>query len=126
MTTTIASPRKAKPPKGRSSRRFSALDRARLLRLYERSGHSAYRFCREHDLSTSLLWYWLARERASAEAARGAGALVEVPSVALPAPGRADTVVTMRLAGGTRLEVLAGADPAWIGELVRALTPAGA
>jgi hypothetical protein len=96
------------------------------LRLYERSGHSAYRFCHEHDLSTSLLWYWLARERVNAEAARGPGALVEVPGVALPSSERADPAVTMRLADGTRLEVLAGVDPAWIGELVRALTSAGA
>jgi hypothetical protein len=43
--------------------------------------------------------------------------------LALRAPDAQAAAVTMQLTGGTRLEIVAGTDTAWLGALVRALTP---
>jgi len=122
--TTIESPIDAKPTKRPPRRRFTARDRKRLIRLYERSGQSAQQFCLENDLSPSSLWRWLARERRSSRAEPSAGGLVEIPMAVLRTTESAVAAVTMQIAGGARLEVAAGTDPEWIGALVRALTPA--
>jgi transposase-like protein len=122
--TTIESPIEARPTPRLRRRRFTTRDRKRLIRLYERSGQSAQHFCRENDLSPSSLWRWLARERRNGQQASGAGELVEIAMAPLRGPEPGVAAVTMQIAGGARLEVAAGTDPAWIGALVRALTPA--
>jgi len=120
--TTIDFPTDVKPTK-QQRRRFTARDRKRLMRLYRRSGQCAVEFCRDKEVCPSSLWRWLAQERCSGQERHSSGELVEIPMAALHAPRAAVAVVTMQIAGGARLEVTAGTDPAWIGALVRALTP---
>ena len=107
----------------RSRRRFTARDRKRLVSLYERSGQKAVEFCRENDISTSSLWRWLARAREPDREKGNAAGLVEIPMLSLRAPDAHAVAVTMQLADGARLQIVAGTDTAWLGALVRALTP---
>jgi hypothetical protein len=68
------------------------------------------------------LWRWLARARGPDREEANAGGLVEIPMLSLRAPDT-HAAVTMQLADGARLEIVAGTDTAWLGALVRALTP---
>ena len=122
--TMIRSSLEAKPTKRQPRRRFTARERKRLMRLYERSGQGAVDFCRDNGLCASSLWRWRAGERRAGRTAGSGGELVEIPMLALRAPEAAAVAVRMQIAGGARLEVAVGTDPAWIGALVRALTPA--
>jgi transposase-like protein len=122
--TTIDSQIHSTPTQRRSRRRFTPRDRQRLIRLYEKCGQNAAEFCHENDLSPSSLWRWLAgarREEDREEA--NTGELVEIPMLSLRAPETHAAAVTMQLTGGARLEIVAGTDTAWLGALVRALTP---
>ena len=121
--TTIDSKIHSSTTQRPSRRRFTPRDRKRLINLYEKSGQSALEFCRENDLSMSSLWRWLARARRSDRKEANAGGLVEIPMLALRAPDAQTSAVTIQLTGGTRLEIVAGTDAAWLGALVRALTP---
>ena len=121
--TTIDSQIHSSTTQRLSRRRFTARDRKRLIGLYERSGQSAVEFCRENDVSTSSLWRWLARAGEPEREEGNAGGLVEIPIRSLRAPDEHAAAVTMQLADGARLEIVAGTDTAWLGALVRALTP---
>jgi transposase-like protein len=123
--TTIDSQIDSSTTQRPSRRRFTARDRKRLIGMYERSGQNAVEFCRENDVSTSSLWRWLARAREpEPEREEGnAGRLVEIPMRSLRAPDEHAAAVTMQLTDGARLEIVAGTDTAWLGALVRALTP---
>jgi transposase-like protein len=121
--TMIDPPTDAKP-KNQRRRKFTARDRKRLMSLYRRSGQGVAEFCRDNNLCPSSLWRWLARERRNGQQDSSAGELVEIPMAALRPPESAVAAVRMQIAGGACLEVAAGTDPAWIGALVRALTPA--
>jgi transposase-like protein len=107
-------------PKRRTRRRWTPQQRAQWVVQYEKSGQSVLRFCRDHDLRAATLSLWRAQRRRSGED----GGLVEIPVAALSAPStHASAAVTMQLASGARLEIVAGTDPAWLGALVRALVP---
>jgi transposase-like protein len=122
--TTIDSPSHSTPARRRSRRRFTPRDRQRLIRLYEKSGQNAAEFCHENELSPSSLWRWLARARGEDDREEAnTGGLVEIPMLSLRAPDTHAAAVTMQLSGGSRLEIVAGTDTAWLGALVRALTP---
>ena len=96
---------------------------ARLLALFERSGLSQMRFCRENKVALSTLQYW----RRQSGRGRREGALVEVPAsgastespgpVAPSLPGSVD----IRLPNRVELSVVAGTDSAWVSELLRGL-----
>jgi len=96
-----------------------------LIRLYEKSGQNAAEFCHENELSPSSLWRWLARARREddRQEASAGDELVEIPMLSLRAPDSHAAAVTMQLVDGARLEIVAGTDAAWLGALVRALTP---
>jgi transposase-like protein len=122
--TTIDSPAHSTPARRRSRRRFTPRDRQRLIRLYEKSGQNAAEFCHENELSPSSLWRWLAQARKEDDREEAsAGELVQIPMLSLRAPDPHAAAVTMQLADGARLEIVAGTDAAWLGALVRALTP---
>ena len=120
--TTIDSQIHSSTTQRRARRRFSPRDRQRLVRLYEQCGQNAAVFCSENDLSPSSLWRWLARVRREEPKEATPGGLVEIP-MSLRAPDAPAAAVTMQLADGARLEIVAGTDTAWLGALVRALTP---
>jgi transposase-like protein len=67
------------PRKPRVLRKRSAEERERLLALFERSGQSQKRFCREHEVALSTMTFWRRQARQSARS-RLAGVLVEVPA----------------------------------------------
>src|SRR5438105_2606950 len=69
------------PRKSRVLRKRSAEERVRLLALFERSGQTHKRFCREHEVALSTMTFWLRQARQSARS-RSAGVLVEVPASA--------------------------------------------
>jgi transposase-like protein len=120
--TMIDMPTDSKPKK-QGRRRFTAQDRKRLMSLYKRSGQGTVNFCRDHEVCPSSLWRWLAQARSNGQTASSSSELVEIPAAALRSE-LAVAALTMQIAGGTRLDVVAGTDPEWIGALVRALTPA--
>jgi transposase-like protein len=112
--------------KPRVLRKRSAEERARLLALFERSGQTHRRFCREHEVALSTMTFWLRQRRQSARS-RSAGVLVEVPGsvatldsprgAALLSPGSVD----IRLPNRVELSVTAGTDSAWVSQLLREL-----
>ncbi len=121
--TTIDSQVHSNTTQRPSRRRFTARDRKRLISLYERSGQNAVEFCHENDVSTSSLWRWLARAREPDREDGNAGGIVEIPLLSQRASDAHTAAVTIQLADGARLEIVAGTDTAWLGALVRALTP---
>jgi hypothetical protein len=121
--TTIESQIPSSTTQQRSRRRFTARDRQRLIRLYEKCGQNAAEFCRGKDVSPSSLWRWLSQARREEPEDGNTGGLVEIPMLSLRTPDTHAGGVTMHLTGGARLEILAGTDTAWLGALVQALTP---
>ena len=112
-----------RPRKRRVVRKRSAAEWAKLLALFERSDLSQKRFCRENDVALSTLQYW----RRESGRGRREGALVEVPAdvadtesaehAAPSSPGS----VHVRLPNRLELDVLAGTDSEWVGQLLREL-----
>jgi hypothetical protein len=110
--------------KPRVVRKRSAEEWAKLLAQFERSSLSQKRFCRENEVALSTLQYW----RRESGRGRPEGALVEVPAKvagtellgqqgAPSSPGP----VHIRLPNRLELDVLAGTDSAWVGQLLREL-----
>ena len=116
------------PRKPRVLRKRSAEERERLLALFERSGQSQKRFCREHEVALSTMTYWRRQARQSARS-RLAGVLVEVPAsvASTDSPGRVaprspgSGSVDIRLPNRVELSVSAGTDSAWVSRLLREL-----
>jgi transposase-like protein len=113
----------ARARKPRVVRKRSAAEWAKLLALFERSGLSQKRFCRENEVALSTLQYW----RRESGRGRREGALVEVPanvadteSVERAAPSSPGSV-HVRLPNRLELDVLAGTDSAWLSQLLREL-----
>jgi transposase-like protein len=115
--TTIDSITPSTPKQRRTRRRWTPQQRAEWVALFDKSGQSVLSFCRDHDLRAATLSLWRAQRRKWGED----GALVEIPVAALSAPSTHTAAVTMQLASGARLEIIAGTDPVWLGALVRAL-----
>jgi transposase-like protein len=111
-------------PKSRTRVSWTAAERAEWLRLFEQSGQSAAEFCRNNDLSPATLSFWV-RQQQGTRTTEGAEApaLVEVSMPAETAPSGSVAAVTVQLPGGVRLEIVAGTDPAWFAQLLRALQP---
>ena len=115
----------SRPRKPRVVRKRSAAEWAKLLALFERSGLSQKRFCRENEVALSTLQYW--RRESGRGRRQGQGALVEVPvnvadteSVEHAAPSSPGSV-HIRLPNRLELDVLAGTDSAWVSQLLREL-----
>jgi transposase-like protein len=66
---------------GRPQRNYPAQERRRLLRLFERSGLSAKRFCQDRGIPVSTLSYWVRK----AHRKTSDGAVVEIPAGAVHA-----------------------------------------
>lgn len=102
-------------------RRRSAGERADLLVRFRRSGLTQKRFCQENDLSLSTLQYWLGQARRQDQP-------LDASFVQLPAPVAAACLpvgelptggVQIRLPSQIEVQVAAGADPSWVGALLR-------
>lgn len=125
-TIPTAFPTAASPRRPRVLRKRSAEERQRLLALFERSGQTLKRFCREHDVALSSLTFWRRQARRS-PLGKLQGVLVEVPAtvVSATALGRpapfSPGPVEIRLPNRVELSVSVGTDSAWVGELLRGL-----
>ncbi len=99
---------------------WTAAERAEWLALFEKSGRRAAQFCRDNGLSPATLSLWLRQQQTPVPSAEES--LVELPRglVNAAAAGAMTTTagVTMQLAGGVRLEIAAGTDAAWLGQLL--------
>ena len=116
-----AFPSIASPRGRRVVRKRSAEERQRLLALFERSGQSLKRFCREHDVALSSLTFWRRQARRRVPGS-GAGALVEVPATVVTRPAPCSSgEVEIRLPNRVELSVSVGTDSGWVGELLREL-----
>ncbi len=125
-TIPTAFPTASSPRRPRVLRKRSVEERQRLLALFERSGQTLKRFCREHDVALSSLTFWLRQARRSPLGKRE-GVLVEVPATVVsptalrrPAPFSPGSV-EIRLPNRVELSVSVGTDAAWVGELLRGL-----
>jgi hypothetical protein len=97
----------------RSRVNWTPQERAEWLVLFGKSGQSVAEFCRANEISKTTLSLWLRRERLS----RGAQtALVELPANIVSRVAAAGGAVKMHLAGGARVEIEPGTDPAWLGQ----------
>lgn len=101
-------------------------ERAEWVRLFEESGKSAADFCRELGLAETTFAVWRKQARGPASVENLTFTEVPQPMVeAALAANAAATVppgaVTIHLANGTRLDVAAGTDPAWLAQLATAL-----
>jgi transposase-like protein len=88
--TTIDSITPSTPKQRRTPRRWTPQQRAEWVALFEKSGQSVLRFCRDHDLRAATLSLWRAQRRKWGED----GALVEIPVAALSAPSTHTAAVT--------------------------------
>jgi transposase-like protein len=103
---------------GRPQRNYPAQERRRLLRLFERSGLSAKRFCQDRGIPVSTLSYWVRK----AHGQTSDGAVVEISAGAderrrESGPGS----VEIRLPNQMELRISAGADARWVTELLQGL-----
>lgn len=102
----------------------SADERQRLLARFRRSGQSQKRFCEANGLSLSTLQYWLGQQRLQGEPREGSFVQLPAPVASACLSGVGDLrvgAVQIRLPSQIELQVAAGADPAWIGALVRGM-----
>jgi hypothetical protein len=111
-----------RPRLPRVPQRRSAEEREGLLARFRRSGQSQKRFCQENDLALSTLQYWLSQEHPQSQPRDASFVQLAAPVAAACLPGVGDLplgTVQIRLPSQIELRVGAGADPAWIGALVR-------
>lgn len=107
----------------RQRRQFSAEDRRRWVKLYERSGQSVREFCRDNAVCQSSLSRWLRQRRAGSDERGQEGSLVEVrvtPALSTAAAAS----VRVCLPGGVTMEVAGGTDARWLARVLSALQPA--
>jgi transposase-like protein len=102
----------------RQRRWYSASDRARWVKQYERSGKRIGQFCSEHGLIQSNLSRWLRQNCAEARTS-----LVEVGIAASARLSTAPSAARVLLPGGVTMEVTSGTDAQWLAEVLRALQP---
>ena len=98
----------------KTRRRWSAAEKAEIVRAHEQREGTQVQFCRSRGLAVPTLHNWLRRSVASGE-------FVEV-EVAGPQPkaGLA-TEAVIGLPGGFTVRVQAGSDVRWIGQLIGVL-----
>ena len=84
------------------------------VEAWRRSGESAAAYGRSHGLKPGSLYRW------NAELAK-AGPVPRFIPLRLPAVSQPDYAVELNLADGRRLRIATGADPVWVGHLLRAL-----
>lgn len=125
MSSNSKSITPAAPPRSsRAINKRSPAERERLLARFARSGQTQVSFCRENDLPLSTLTFWLRQARRRlpqpiegqlVQIPPRAVAAVYMPEAGVPAPG----TVQIRVPSQIELAVGAGADPAWVGALLR-------
>lgn len=102
----------------RTRRRYSEEEKAQLLALFAKSGESAAEFCREREIYPATFSVWRKQHRAGGSgSSENTVAFAEVRVATIPVG-----VVTIALPSGLELRLPAGADPAWVGQLVQELS----
>lgn len=112
----------ARPHRPQGTHRRNPQEREILLARFRRSGQSQDRFCRENGIPLSTLRYWLRGERLDGQPLEASFVQLAAPVAAACLPGPRDLAmgtVQIRLPSQIELQVAAGADPAWVGALLR-------
>jgi hypothetical protein len=111
-----------RPRHPRVPHRRSAGEREGLLARFRRSGQSQKHFCQENDLPLSTLQYWLSQKHPPRQSRDASFVQLPGPVAAACLPGAQELpmgAVQIRLPSQIELQVGAGADPAWVGALLR-------
>lgn len=112
----------ARPRPPRVISRRSAGEREDLLARFRRSGQNQLRFCRDNNVPISTLRYWLSQEHSQMQSVDGSFVQLAAPVAAACLSGTgnlASGTVQIRLPSQIELQIGAGADPAWVGALLR-------
>lgn len=107
----------------RSRRKWSTEEKAECLALFRESGMSQADFANEMKMPAATLSLWLRQEREDGD---DDGALIEVALPALNPTNVGGTAVKIHLPGGIKLEIPAGIDATWLGQLLENLRPCSA
>lgn len=113
--------------KRRRRRRWTPAEKTKHLVLFAESGISQAQFCRAMRVPAPTFSQWRRRTRPRGERAAGAPCFAEVcVTEALPRSGTmaapAASQVVLHLPGGVTCEAPVGADPVWLGQVLKALT----
>ncbi len=113
--------------KRRGRRRWTATEKAEHLVLFAESGVCQAQFCRAMGVAAPTFSQWRRRIKPRGERAAGAPRFAAVcvteplrRAGAVPAP--AAPQIVLRLPGGVSCEAPVGVDPAWLGQVLKALT----
>lgn len=111
---------------GRIRGGVSEAQQVEWLARFEASGQSVRAFCAEHGLVPTTLTWWRRRRRERARRESDDGTLIEVtPARAASARSvssrSSPPAAMMLLPSGSRFEISAASDPAWVAALLRAL-----
>ena len=110
--------------KPRRRRRWTAAEKARHLVWFAESGISQAQFCRAMRVPAPTFSQWRRRPQPRGERAAGAPCFAEVcVTEPLPPSGAmAAAQVVLHLPGGVTCEAPVGADPVWLGQVLKALS----
>jgi transposase-like protein len=113
--------------KPRRRRRWTPAEKAKHLVLFAESGVSQAQFCRAMRVSAPTFSQWRRRTPSRGERVAGAPCFAEVcVTEPLPrsgtVPARVAPQVVLHLPGGVTCEAPVGADPVWLGQVLKALT----
>lgn len=125
--TAPPSPTAVTDRKPRRRRRWTPTEKAEHLVLFAGSGVSQAQFCRAMRVPAPTFSQWRRRTQQRGERVTGAPRFAEVCVTApLPragaVPALAAPQVVLHLPGGVTCETPVGADPAWLGQVLKALT----
>lgn len=125
--TARPSPPAVTESKLRRRRRWTATEKAEYLVLFAESGVCQAQFCRAMGVAAPTFSQWRRRTQPRGGRATGAPRFAEVcvteplrRAGAVSAP--AAPQVVLRLPGGVSCEAPVGVDPAWLGQVLKALT----
>ena len=108
----------------RQRRRYSATERARWVKQYERSGKRIGEFCTEQGLIQSNLSRWLRQQRGTRQASQPIGSLVELGTAVAHRSSALAAVARVLLPSNVVMEVTSGTDAQWLACVLRALQSA--
>jgi|ERR1019366_1630967 hypothetical protein len=107
--------------------RWTIAQKAECVAQFRSSGLNQRDFERERNMPPGNLSRWLRRHGAgNAATNREDGPLVEIPLAALGEATLGNCPVRLYLPSGVKLEIAAGTNTAWLGQLLNTLLPCSA
>ena len=124
LTTPPTAPAPAIKSKRKIGLRWTIAQKAECVAQFRASGRSQRDFEREKNMPPGNLSRWLRRHGAGNHAQNlEDGPQVEIPMAALGESTLRSAAVTLSLPSGVKLEIAAGTNTAWLGQLLNTLLP---